>query len=253
MGRLREHDWLRGVCRLGVLPCNGMIYVPPNGCNCCVETYLRGFLALNSTPPSQPYENIERLQKGPAFDSVAARSRSPKPGTTSDSSQGSQWAAFRHDSARSSGTPCCVTFPVREGWSKKFPGPVTSSTVVDPTPSDEGSLTLGISTSDGQVDLFGFDLSVVFDPARFEFTGADSAGGLFGDSTCAVNTDDPETVVFGCISSGGNRGPGLIAGFSFDYQGGEPSLDDFEISSTFFNDIGAPVDLPGLDFTIDLN
>jgi hypothetical protein len=131
-------------------------------------------------------------------------------------------------------------------------GTVTTDTV-GPSPPEEGTLSLDVSTTDGQVALFGFDLSVEYDPARFEFKAATPEGGLFDGSTCALNTDNPGAVTYGCISGNGATGPGLIASFSFDYQGGEPSVDDFEISSTFYNEVGAPISLPGLDFTIDLN
>ena len=29
-----QNNWLRGACRLGVMPCNGLLYVPPDQCFC---------------------------------------------------------------------------------------------------------------------------------------------------------------------------------------------------------------------------
>jgi len=125
-----KHDWIRGACRLGILPSNGMIYVPPNGCNCCVETYMRGFLALNSEQPPDPVDDATRLERGPAFASPS--SLSPSPGgfaatlSRRERVTDNDWPTFRHDSARSSATSCNVNFPLRQRWRKKLSGRVTS-------------------------------------------------------------------------------------------------------------------------------
>jgi len=117
---IKKHDWVRGACRLGVLPCNGMIYVPPNGCNCCVETYLRGFLTLNSSPPPEPIDDARRLERGPAYNTVASAPHT---------SASAEWPTFRADSARSSRTSGRVNAPFREGWRKTFGGAVSSATI----------------------------------------------------------------------------------------------------------------------------
>ena len=44
-----RHDWIRGVCQYGLLPCNGLLYVPPHSCACYIgyiEGKMAGFLAL---------------------------------------------------------------------------------------------------------------------------------------------------------------------------------------------------------------
>jgi len=115
-----KHDWVRGACRLGILPSNGMIYVPPNGCNCCVETYVRGFQALNSEQPPEPVDDATRLERGPAFASLPSPSKGEE-----------DWPTFRHDPARSSATNCDVNFPLRQRWCKKLSGRVTSPVASD--------------------------------------------------------------------------------------------------------------------------
>ncbi|GAG07297.1 unnamed protein product, partial [marine sediment metagenome] len=40
-----QNDWLRGPCTFGVLPCNGLLYVPPNPCFCFPGVKLTGFNA----------------------------------------------------------------------------------------------------------------------------------------------------------------------------------------------------------------
>ena len=42
-----KHDWLRGTCRLGIIPAGGLLYTPPHGCNCYIETITRGMVAYN--------------------------------------------------------------------------------------------------------------------------------------------------------------------------------------------------------------
>lgn len=119
----RKHDWIRGGCRLGILPCNGMIYVPPNGCNCCVETYVRGFLALRSTHEPRPIADATRLTHGPAYDEV------PNPQTSTPNSRVDDWPTFRHDAARSSASASSVDAPFKERWREEFSGRLTSPTV----------------------------------------------------------------------------------------------------------------------------
>ncbi len=40
------HSWARGTCRYGVMPCNGMLYIPPHACGCYITVKLMGFNAL---------------------------------------------------------------------------------------------------------------------------------------------------------------------------------------------------------------
>ncbi len=116
-----KHDWVRGACRLGILPSNGMIYVPPSGCNCCIETYMRGFLALNSEQQPEPVGDAGRLTCGPAYDDIQ------HPATSNQHPE--DWPTFRHDPARNSTTRCDVNAPFEQRWREKFLGRVTSPVV----------------------------------------------------------------------------------------------------------------------------
>ena len=44
-----KNDWVRGMCRYGILPANGLIYSTPTPCSCYTVTMLTGFNALSST------------------------------------------------------------------------------------------------------------------------------------------------------------------------------------------------------------
>ena len=72
------HDyWARGTCRYGMMPANGMLYVPPNSCACYSGTLIRGFNAMTADAPSRrlPKRLTDkgRFVKGPAFASLATR------------------------------------------------------------------------------------------------------------------------------------------------------------------------------------
>ena len=32
--------WVRGICQYGILPCNGLVYSPPDQCGCYIESKL---------------------------------------------------------------------------------------------------------------------------------------------------------------------------------------------------------------------
>ena len=48
-----RHDWLRGSCRYGILPCNGLLYTPPDQCFCYIGAKMYGFTALAPVNSSQ--------------------------------------------------------------------------------------------------------------------------------------------------------------------------------------------------------
>jgi len=72
-----RHDWVRGACRYGSMPSNGMLYVPPHPCFCYQGVLLNGFMALapkrdTTTTPSPP------LYKGPAFSDALSGTVDPE-------------------------------------------------------------------------------------------------------------------------------------------------------------------------------
>ncbi len=83
----QKHDWVRGMCRLGIIPSNGMTYTTPTPCSCYQTVQLKGFNALSSELP--PAKAVNLLVKGPAYDD-----RSSEPGKSSD------WSMHRANSAR---------------------------------------------------------------------------------------------------------------------------------------------------------
>ncbi len=117
------HSWVRGVCRYGVMPCNGLLYAPPHSCGCYIAAKLDGFYALASAPakamaaaPAPP-----RLERGPAYQAGDTRP------TTLDTA--SDWPTYRHDPGRSGATTVRVPSALKRLWQADIGGRLTSPTV----------------------------------------------------------------------------------------------------------------------------
>ena len=132
-GQSSRHHWTRGVCRFGVVPGNGLLYVPPNSCACFIEAKLTGFNALapaspHRVPPAQVPE-AERLERGSAYEAPPRRRRegqgSQRPATVA----GPDWPTYRHDPARSGGTAAAAPSRLLALW-RAGPGGRLSSPVV---------------------------------------------------------------------------------------------------------------------------
>jgi len=98
---------LRATCQLGVLPCNGLIYLPPHACTCESDRKMNGFLAvakgMRRPYPNPPQYGGPRFRPGPAYGKVAP----PDLQSPASSLQPSQdWPTFRNDVAR---TGCATT------------------------------------------------------------------------------------------------------------------------------------------------
>jgi outer membrane protein assembly factor BamB len=119
-----RHDWVRGPCKYGVMPCNGLLYVPPNQCFCYQGVNLRGFNVLapaSSSPPAIP--EAERLVRGPAY---ARRSERTK-------DDPADWPTFRHDPRRSGSTETKVAAKLSPLWRTKLGGRLTQPVVAGGT------------------------------------------------------------------------------------------------------------------------
>lgn len=105
-----QTDWARGACSFGVVPANGLLYVPPNPCFCYPGVKIRGLNALatkRALDPSEGGRKTGRLERGPAF---AARPDG-RPTTAN-----SDWPTYRHDPMRHGTTDCPVAENVAVKW-----------------------------------------------------------------------------------------------------------------------------------------
>ncbi len=115
------NHWVRGGCLYGVLPCNGMLYAPPNDCACYPEAKLYGINALAPTMASRiaaakPRAGEDRLQRGPAY---------AAPLTETTAAPG-DWPTFRGANDRRGFTRQVVPATVKQKWEAKLGGRLTS-------------------------------------------------------------------------------------------------------------------------------
>ncbi len=113
-----QNNFIRGACKYGMTPCNGMLYVPADQCFCQPGAKLLGYAALKTTPQTaiKEVEDQERLEKGPAY-RKAFEPESPYMGN---------WPTFRHDAARSGSTPAAVDPDVSIAWRTELKGRLTA-------------------------------------------------------------------------------------------------------------------------------
>jgi len=121
-GDVLWNSWARGVCRYGVMPCNGLLYAPPHACACYATAKLTGFNALApATPVPDTIQPSDALERGPAYGPSGARQATV--GTLGD------WPTYRGDATRSG----CATIPVptalRRVWQVEVGTTVTAPTI----------------------------------------------------------------------------------------------------------------------------
>ncbi len=128
-----QADWARGACRYGVMPANGLLYVPPHPCFCYPGAKLTGFNALapaaeEGSPGTEPAG--ERLRKGPASTQIGNRKSETGQGASGMSDRESQiseadWPTYRHDPRRSGAAGCEVPPTVQAAWRANLGGALT--------------------------------------------------------------------------------------------------------------------------------
>ncbi|UCF14541.1 MAG: PQQ-like beta-propeller repeat protein, partial [Phycisphaerales bacterium] len=105
-----QNDWLRGPCRYGIMPGNGLLYVGPNPCFCYPGVKLIGFNALAPAGKTKPedLESPAALLRGPAYNKIANRK--------SQIANSLDWPTYRHDSRRTGAASCDVPSDVSTRW-----------------------------------------------------------------------------------------------------------------------------------------
>lgn len=114
-----RNNWVRGVCQYGVMPCNGMTYVPPNACCCYAGAILRGFTALLPDGDT-PSKSSDVVEQGLAFgESLNSRLLT----------LGSSWSTYRGDILRSGATAASIPVSLEKVWDVKNGGKLTAPVV----------------------------------------------------------------------------------------------------------------------------
>ena len=122
-GEVQWNSWVRGVCRYGVMPANGLLYAPPHACGCYTTVKTTGFYVLAPRDPRDGIVPSKDLspERGPAFERPLA------PAQAADSSD---WPTYRHDGERSGSTETVVPAALKVAWQCKV-GDRLSALVVD--------------------------------------------------------------------------------------------------------------------------
>lgn len=128
-GEAEAHHWVRGTCQHGVMPCNGLLYIPPHTCACFIKAKLNGFLALapagQSSDECRESKGEERLQRGPAYAKAASLS------SASNRQHSTDWPTYRHDAARSGTAGAAVPAELEPCWSAELGGELTSPVIAE--------------------------------------------------------------------------------------------------------------------------
>ncbi len=124
-GEIWQNYWIRGTCQYGIMPANGLLYVPSDSCACNLKTKLNGFYALAADRPSLhsrvnspvPKSQKEvRFEKGPAYGGVDA-----------EKSKGDgDWPTYRRDAMRSGMTKTRVGDELKQVWQADIGGRLSS-------------------------------------------------------------------------------------------------------------------------------
>ncbi len=123
-----RHNWLRAPCRHGVMPGNGLLYMPPSQCFCYPGVKLSGFFALSSTVegPDDAAAGPRRT-RGPAWPAPEGVTKAAR----ADAEASADWPMYRHDARRSGRAGCdAPTMPARK-WAVDLGGAVTAPVAAD--------------------------------------------------------------------------------------------------------------------------
>ncbi|MCK5175434.1 MAG: PQQ-like beta-propeller repeat protein, partial [Planctomycetes bacterium] len=138
--------WIRGLCQYGVMPSNGLIYVPPDPCKCFNFIKVDGFLAVsagNSLDRART-SGENRLQRGPAYsqatsgskrrrqsDIIAAKSENTAWQAPLYYRKPDEWPTYRHDITRSGSAGVDVPTDLTKKWEVDIKGRLTAAVVAD--------------------------------------------------------------------------------------------------------------------------
>jgi len=128
-GSMVANFWVRGTCQYGVMPANGLLYVPPHACACSTTDMLKcGFMALApkrelKSRKVEKSKSQTRLQKGPAYEQIGNRKSAIE--------NAAGWPTYRHDPARSGATPSQVSHDLHAAWQTQLGGRLTSPVIAD--------------------------------------------------------------------------------------------------------------------------
>ena len=132
-GETDRNHWVRGTCRLGAIPANGMIYTTPHPCDCYISSKLNGFIALGPATAAEPVAATAALERGPAHGSnpQSAFAKATADKSEIQNRKSDDWPTYRHDTNRSGATDAEIPRSLTSVWQVDLGGAVTSPVVAD--------------------------------------------------------------------------------------------------------------------------
>ena len=128
-GEAVANHWTRGTCQYGVMPANGLLYVPPHTCACFITAKLDGFNCLapkrKADSGQRTAEEGDRLERGPAYEETTSRLSAVGSPLSED------WPTYRHDAARSGCAASPVPGQLQEAWRVRLGGRLSSIVVAE--------------------------------------------------------------------------------------------------------------------------
>lgn len=121
-----RNNWVRGPCKMGLMPANGLLYAPPHQCFCYPSAMLNGFNALSA--------NIKEtsLNSGDTAGNVMEKGAAYGVAYEEDMAAGeNEWPSFRRDNKRSGSIDDHLPVHFNKQWQKKLGGKLTQPVVVD--------------------------------------------------------------------------------------------------------------------------
>jgi outer membrane protein assembly factor BamB len=115
---IQRHFWIRGSCQYGLMPANGLLYLPGHSCGCYIQSKLNGFWALapkRTGDPAQPETGTDPLTRGPAYDTGLGKPNGA-----------AAWPMHRHGLARAGATEIAVPKDLAPSWSVDLGGDLTA-------------------------------------------------------------------------------------------------------------------------------
>ena len=127
-GKWDHNYWVRGACRYGVMPANGLLYNSPSVCACFINAKIKGINALAPDSPSRRLPQVipeeGRLVKGPAYGLPRRRARGP-------GAAHADWPTYRGAPDRHGVASCPLSDAYAPAWKTTIGGKLTQPVVAD--------------------------------------------------------------------------------------------------------------------------
>jgi len=117
-GDIAEHKWIKGACGYGIMPANGLLYIPTHNCSCMMEGKFAGFLALSSGGKEDAQKG-NALEKGPGYAAILADA----PADAND------WPTLRGNNQRSGCSASELPSRLEPAWTAALKGNLSALTV----------------------------------------------------------------------------------------------------------------------------